>query len=114
MTDHPKIWLQPWCAACEASGEDRTWCWDDVYDPCDCGAKPVQYVNADHTNAENDRLREALERLIAACDRGRVVTKPGCGIGGMTLEANLRASNINGVSASAVEEARAALGEEKK
>jgi len=63
---------------------------------------------------EVGRLREALERLIAACDRGRVVTKPGCGIGGMTIDANLRASNINGVSASAVEDARAALGEEKK
>lgn len=63
--------------------------------------------------ASEAKLREALERLIAACDRGRVVTKPGCGIGGMTLKENLRASNINGVSASAVEDARAALAEKE-
>jgi hypothetical protein len=60
----------------------------------------------------NDRIAEledALRKLIAACDRGRVVPKPGCGIGGMTLEANLRGSNINGVDAWTVEEAREVL-----
>ena len=60
----------------------------------------------------NDRIAElenALRKLIAACDRGRVVPKPGCGIGGMTLEANLRGSNINGVDAWIVEEAREVL-----
>jgi hypothetical protein len=54
-------------------------------------------------------LEDALRKLIAACDRGRVVTKPGCGIGGMTLEANLRGSNINGVDAWTVELAREVL-----
>lgn len=60
----------------------------------------------------NDRIAElenALRSLIAACDRGRVVPKPGCGIGGMTLEANLRGSIINGVDAWTVEVAREIL-----
>lgn len=60
----------------------------------------------------NDRIAEledALRKLVDACDRGRVVTKPGCGIGGMTLDANLRGSNINGVDAWTVEEAREIL-----
>ena len=59
-------------------------------------------------NAENARLREALERLIAACDAGRPFER---GSGGMTIEAQLARTVINGVRASAVEDARAALAE---
>ena len=56
-----------------------------------------------------EKLEEALRKLIEACDRGKIVTKPGCGVGGQTIEANYRASNINGVCAWTVEEARAVL-----
>ena len=67
---------------------------------------------ARHRTAAEDEiaeLREALGSLIAACDRGRTVPKPGMGACGMTIEAQTRASCINGVDAWAVEEARAAL-----
>lgn len=60
-------------------------------------------------DAEIARLRDALGELILACDRGRVVTKPGLGICGMTIDAQMRASCVNGVELLAVEEARAAL-----
>ena len=71
----------------------------------------LQYWRArsERLEAENTRLRDALTKLLEACDRGRIVPKPGYGIGGMTLDANLRASNINGVSAWEVEGARAVL-----
>ncbi len=49
---------------------------------------------------------EALERVLAACDQGRVVER---GHGGMTIDAQIRRSVINGVPAMPVEEARAAL-----
>ena len=48
----------------------------------------------------------ALERVLAACDQGRVVER---GHGGMTIDAQIRRSVINGVPAMPVEEARAAL-----
>ena len=51
-------------------------------------------------------MREALEKLIAACDNGRRFER---GVGGMTIEAQIRRTVINGVSAWAVEEAREAL-----
>lgn len=51
---------------------------------------------------------EALESLIAACDRGRMVLKPGAGVCGMSIDAQTRASCINGVDAWPVEEAREA------
>lgn len=56
--------------------------------------------------AEIAGLREALERLIAACDAGRRFER---GSGGMTIEAQLARTVINGVRASAVEDARDAL-----
>ena len=56
--------------------------------------------------AEREAAREALERLIEACDRGRQVSKPGAGVSGMTIEAQTRAMCINGVDAWTVEEAR--------
>lgn len=63
----------------------------------------------DAARAEVARLRDVSTALIDACDKGRPAPRPGCGVGGMTVEANIRASVINGVSAWAVEEARAAL-----
>lgn len=52
---------------------------------------------------ENERLREALRKLISACDAGQIKET---GVGGMTIEAQIKRSTINGVSAWAVEEAR--------
>lgn len=41
-TDGPRfIWLEPNCAP------ERTWCEDDVYERCECGARPVRYVRLD-------------------------------------------------------------------
>ena len=60
---------------------------------------------------ELGRLREALERLIAACDAGRWYEKSS---GGMTIDAQLNRTVINGVRARVVEDARAALAEEEK
>lgn len=58
-------------------------------------------------NARVERLERALTALIAAFDRARMV--PVRGVGGMTIEANIRGSVYNGVPAWPVEEARAAL-----
>jgi len=49
---------------------------------------------------------EALEKVLAACDQGRMVER---GAGGMTIDAQIRRSVINGVPAMPIEEARAAL-----
>lgn len=54
-------------------------------------------------------LEGALRSVIDACDSGRMAVAPGKGIGGMTIEANIRGSVINFVPAWPVEEARAAL-----
>lgn len=47
---HETIWLAPWCDGCARhcySGEGRTWCQDDVYEPCEeCGRVAVKYVLA--------------------------------------------------------------------
>jgi hypothetical protein len=64
----------------------------------------------DSMKDEIERLRAALEKLIAACDAGRRYEKSS---GGMTIEAQLARTVIYGVSASAVEDARAALEGEK-
>lgn len=53
--------------------------------------------------------RKALSDVISACDNARMIPKPGHGVGGMTIEANIRGSVYNGVDAWPVEEARAAL-----
>ena len=43
--EHDVIWLQPWCDKCAASGEDRLWCQDNVWDACDlCERRSVRYV----------------------------------------------------------------------
>ena len=61
---------------------------------------------ADHYQRQAEKLSAALDKLIAACDAGRQIIKPGCGVGGQTVEATIRATMINGVDAWAVEEAR--------
>lgn len=52
------------------------------------------------------KAKEALSRLIAACDAGRRFER---GVGGMTTEAQLKRTRISDVSAWEVEEAREAL-----
>lgn len=59
--------------------------------------------------AERDALMAELQSVLDACDQGRMVPRPGCGIGGMTIEANIRGSVYNNVPAWPIEEARAAL-----
>lgn len=52
MTEYknPKcIWLQPWCAECDAADQNfdtgRLWSEDDPWGKCqDCGRKAVKYV----------------------------------------------------------------------
>ena len=63
--------------------------------------------------AERDRLALANAELLAslasvlqACDEGRMVER---GAGGMTIDAQIRRSVINGVPAWPIEEARALL-----
>lgn len=53
-----------------------------------------------------ERLRKGLQTALAACDQGRRVER---GPGGMTIEAQIRRSVINGVPAWPIEEAREAL-----
>ena len=65
-----------------------------------------------HTRADlsDALLREAMEALggvMAACDHGRMVATTG--VGGMTIEANIRGSVYMGVPAWPIEEARATL-----
>lgn len=44
---HEVIWLEPWCDGCNYGSDGRTWCKDNVYDPCEeCGREPVKYVLA--------------------------------------------------------------------
>lgn len=58
-----------------------------------------------------ERMAGALRKVLAACDEGRMMPKPGHGAGGMTIEANIRGSVYTGVPAWPIEEARAALTE---
>lgn len=48
MSDPQVIWLAPYCAECarhDHSDTGRTWCEDDVYEPCEeCGRGPVKYA----------------------------------------------------------------------
>lgn len=55
----------------------------------------------------------ALETVLYACDRGRMIPRPGCGIGGMTIEVNIKGSIYTGVPAWPIEEARTTLAELK-
>lgn len=46
-TEHPVIWLQPWCTGCDLYNDPRLWCQDDVWGKCDeCDALPVKYMLA--------------------------------------------------------------------
>lgn len=67
----------------------------------------ARYVDAAAALAtENERLRGALKLALDACDQGRLVER---GAGGMTVEAQMKRSVINGVPAWPIEVARAAL-----
>lgn len=80
-------------------------------DPLENGWEPGNDIKAHRArikelNVEIVRLREALEKVISACDAGRLVSR---GAGGMTIEAQIRNSVYNGVPAWSIEEARAIL-----
>ena len=57
--EHEVIWLAPWCDKCEREYQGdvgRTWCIDDIYDPCDlCERQSVKYVIASRTKREQTR-----------------------------------------------------------
>ena len=67
----------------------------------------VAYVRADLSDALLREAMEALGGVMAACDHGRLVATTG--VGGMTIEANIRGSVYMGVPAWPIEEARATL-----
>ena len=52
---------------------------------------------------------EALRSVIESCDQGRMI--PRSGVGGMTIEANIKGSVYVGVPAWPIEEARTTLAE---
>jgi hypothetical protein len=83
----------------------------DIVERLRSGEDGLEYAAADEIErlrAERDRLREALQAVLGACDQGRLVER---GAGGMTLEAQMRRSVYNHVPAWPIEEARAALKE---
>jgi hypothetical protein len=59
---------------------------------------------------ERDRLREALQTVLDACDTGYMIERD---TGGITVGAQMRRSFYDGVPAWLIEEARAALGEDR-
>ena len=59
---------------------------------------------------ENAELLASLASVLQACDEGRMVER---GAGGMTIDAQIRRSVINGVPAWPIEEARALLDKHK-
>ena len=61
------------------------------------------------TEIDNTRLREALALVITTIDKARLAPKSGCGVGGQTIESNIKGSVYNGVDAWPIEEARDAL-----
>lgn len=66
----------------------------------------------DALRAEVARLREVAQNLLDAIDKGRMVPAPGSGVGGQTIESNLRGSVYHGVPVWPFEEARIALTKE--
>lgn len=56
--------------------------------------------------AREAELEKALSAVLLACDQGKMVEH---GIGGMTIDAQIRRSVYNGVPAWPIEEARTAL-----
>ena len=65
------------------------------------------------SEAKRKDAEDALRAVRVAVDKGRMVPKPGCGVGGMTIDANLRGSNYTGISAWEIEQALAALDQPK-
>ena len=63
----------------------------------------------DISNETLDEVERALDAVFASCDRAGMVPRPGCGVGGMTIEANIRGSIYRWVDAWPIEEARSAL-----
>jgi hypothetical protein len=51
-----------------------------------------------------DKLLEAVKPIIPAASMARIVTKPGCGVGGQTIDANIRSSMYNGFDAWVVQD----------
>lgn len=82
------------------------WVWPDQIAELIMAARHREAAEA-ASKAREAALVEALGNLIAACDEGRTV--PRGGACGMTIEAQIRASVINGVPAWPVEEARDVL-----
>ena len=68
-----------------------------------------QLARAEAAEAERDRLREAAAAVLKAADSAQMRPKPGCGISGMTVEANIRGSAYPGVDAWPFEKLRAVL-----
>jgi len=72
--NHKRIWLQPVCQV-----DERCWCEDPQ--PCDdCGLPAVEYIRADIVEAENARLRAAMQEacdLLAERKHGSPARSPG-------------------------------------
>lgn len=56
-----------------------------------------------------DEVEGALDAVFASCDRAGMMPRPGSGICGMTIEANIRGSVYRCVDAWPIEIARSAL-----
>ena len=56
-----------------------------------------------------DEVERALDAVFASCDRAGMMPRPGSGVGGMTIEANIRGSVYRCVDAWPIEIARSAL-----
>lgn len=78
------------------------------------GVADTIYEAMDRIEELEAKLAKAVEGLrcaIEACDKGRMIPRPGCGISGMTVEENIRVSIYTSVPAWPIEEARATLAE---
>lgn len=71
------------------------------------GGVGTRYIRADAP--ELVELVAAVNDLGRAFDHARMVPRPGSGVGGMTIEANIRGSVYNGVDAWPIAEVRDAL-----
>ena len=60
---------------------------------------------------EVETLRAALLKVTEALNQGRIVPRPGVGVSGMTIDAQLRNSVYNGVPAGLIEDARELIDE---
>ncbi len=111
-----RIWLQDAGDYDHAAQFEVTWC-AEPQDDAD-----TEYIRADLPPALADALAlpeiaamvEAAKNVVAACRKSRMVPRPGSGVGGMTIDANIRGSVYMGVDAWPVEELDAALTAIKK